>query len=196
MMNKRIFQYLGIAILIGGGAYFIQIEAEIPEYDRKEWSHWTTKDCINTREAVLIRDAKQIELSEDGCEVLDGVWYDPYSGVTILDPSKIDIDHYVPLKNAHESGAWEWDKEKKKEYANYLGNDYHLIAVSATENRRKGAKGPDEYLPPNEDYQCEYIKNWIEVKRDWDLEITFDVNLKYEIDANEGLKSCTFEIIN
>jgi len=47
-----------------------------------------------------------------------------------------------------------------------------LLSVSASENRKKGAKGPDEYLPPNQAFHCEYVAIWIKIKQDWELEMT------------------------
>jgi len=29
-------------------------------------------------------------------------------------PRKLDVDHVVPLKEAHDSGAWQWTPEKQK----------------------------------------------------------------------------------
>ena len=68
--------------------------------------------------------------------------------------------------------AWTWSAERKKQYANYLTYEKHLLAVSASENRKKGDKGPDRYMPPNAAYHCEYVKVWTQIKRDWELEMT------------------------
>lgn len=145
-------------------------------YKRALYRHWIDedKDCRDTRVEVLIRDARghKVEYSENGCEVVGGTWDDPYTGTSFKDPKSLDIDHLVPLKNAHESGAWAWTPESKREYANFLGYRQHLLAVSASENRKKGDKGPDRYMPPNENYQCAYVHAWVEVKRDWELEMT------------------------
>ena len=51
----------------------------------------------------------------------------------------------VPLFNAHLSGAWQWDAERKREYANYLDYDNHLIAVKSVANRAKSADGPEDW---------------------------------------------------
>ena len=33
----------------------------------------------------------------------------------------------------------------------------------------KGDKAPNKYIPAKEDYTCEYLKNWLEVKIVWNL---------------------------
>jgi len=48
----------------------------------------------------------------------------------------------------------------------------HLIAVTASANRKKGARGPEEYKPANQDYWCDYAINWVQIKVDWELSAT------------------------
>jgi hypothetical protein len=85
---------------------------------------------------------------------------------------QLDVDRLVPLKNAHDSGAWAWSAARRREYANYLKFNRHLLAVSASENRKKGDKGPDRYMPPRKEYHCEYVRTWVKIKADWELEMT------------------------
>ena len=87
-------------------------------------------------------------------------------------PAHLDVDHHVPLRNAHVSGAWAWDEERKEEYANYLGEENHLIAISARHNRSKGARGPEEWAPPDNDLWCDYATDWAEIKQGWSLTMT------------------------
>ena len=101
--------------------------------------------------------------------MLSGSWNDPYSGKTIIDATKLDIDHMVPLKGAHESGAANWSRERKRAYANDLDEPDTLIAVDRPLNLQKGAKDPAEWLPQNELYQVDYVRAWVAVKLKWGL---------------------------
>jgi hypothetical protein len=51
-------------------------------------------------------------------------------------------------------------------------------------NSSKGDKDPSEWLPPNEQYHCTYIKNWIEIKNLYGL--TFDAKEKIAIEKILG----------
>ena len=84
----------------------------------------------------------------------------------------MDIDHFIPLKNAHQSGGYNWSSAKKEEFANYRLDPDNLIAVNLSANRSKGAKGPDEWKPSNTDYWCEYAYDWIRIKDYWNLTAT------------------------
>lgn len=134
-------------------------------------------DCQNTRNEVLIRESTITVTFKDRtdgkeCIVILGRWVDPYSSEVFTDPKKLQIDHLVPLKNAHLSGGWAWDKTKKRLFANDLQDPNHLISVKAALNQQKGAKGPDEWVPPNEDFWCAYGDVWERIKEHWQLTMT------------------------
>ena len=174
------------------GRVYRDTKGKYEPYDRSAYRHWVDEDrnCLDARQEVLVRDEMagkaKVERRGTKCMVAEGTWIDPYSGSTLSSPKTIDVDHMVPLKNAHESGGWAWSPERKKAYANYLGNGYHLLAVSASENRRKSDKGPDRYLPPNTAKRCDYVENFVAVKREWGLRIT-----AAELQAVDGvLASC------
>ena len=44
-------------------------------------------------------------------------------------------------------------------------NNGVYLAVSASENRKKGDKGPSEYYPPNSAYRCTYAQKWRDTAR-------------------------------
>ena len=154
----------------------VEISSDIPEYNRDDWPHWTdyNKDCQDTRQEVLIEESLEpvVYKSDDACSVASGKWYGAYTDQFYYDPSELDIDHLIPLKNAHISGGYQWDKYMKDEFANQLLSPDNLIAVSASANRSKGARGPDEWKPDNKGYWCEYAYDWIRVKYLWNLTVT------------------------
>ncbi len=102
------------------------------------------------------------------CNVTQGEWFDPYTGETITRAADLDVDHVVPINHAWEIGASEWPMARRRAYYNDPDN---LILVGLSENRRKGDKGPLEYLPPRESFRCDYVKRWEFVKKKWGLPI-------------------------
>ena len=152
------------------------VPANIPAYDRGDWRHWTDEDsdCQDTRQEVLIQEsASHVEYKDsDRCRVASGEWSGPYTGERFTDPRNLDIDHMVPLGNAHRSGGWDWNEDLKRQYANDLSYSGHLIAVQSSANRAKGADGPEEWRPPDQDYWCRYAIDWIAIKNEWGLTAT------------------------
>ena len=106
------------------------------------------------------------------CRVATGQWWAPHLGHHLGNPGHIDVDHHVPLKNAHLSGGWAWTPEMKEAYANYLGEENHLVAISSRHNRSKGARGPEEWAPPDNMLWCDYATDWAEIKERWNLTMT------------------------
>ena len=153
-----------------------EILSNLPQYDRDDWKHWIDEDgdCQNARHEVLIDESlADVEFKDaKNCQVALGRWYDPFTAETLTDATKLDVDHMVPLKNAHDSGGWAWNKKRKSDYANYMKYEDHLIAVTASANRKKGAKGPDGWKPSNKAHWCDYATDWIEIKVEWDLTAT------------------------
>ena len=150
-----------------------EISSSIPEYNRNDWKHWIDEngDCQNTRHEVLIEESfETVTYTNDTyCSVSTGKWYGNYTGQYYYNASELDIDHFIPLKNAHQSGGHSWSSTKKKEFANYRLDPDNLIAVNLSANRSKGAKGPDEWRPSNAEYWCEYAYDWIRIKDYWNL---------------------------
>lgn len=166
-------------------SFFIKAKEEIHtltsvaiKYNRRDWKHWIDQDhdCQDTRQEVLIRDSLVPVTFKTAkhCKVLKGKWRCPYSGKIFTDPKDLDIDHLVPLKNAHQSGGGFWDKLRKKFYANNLKNPKALLAVWKKLNRQKGSKGPDRWKPPLKVGWCDYAKDWQKVKNNWGLLITLE----------------------
>ena len=152
------------------------VPGAIPEYDRDEWRHWTDEDgdCQDARQEVLVAESVSPIAYEDAgqCRVASGAWVGPYMGEQFDDPGRLDVDHMVPLGNAHQSGGWAWSAPEKRQYANDLSYENHLIAVQASANRSKGSKSPADWRPPDRGYWCQYAVEWIAIKTTWELTAT------------------------
>jgi hypothetical protein len=152
----------------------LRIEAEhVGGYDRtlfgKNWSD-ADRDGCNTRQEVLITESIIPVKIGDDCRVT-GKWFSVYDRVTTTDSSSFDIDHMVPLKEAWDSGAWNWNNDQRKKFANDLDKSFFLIAVTASSNRSKSDRDPAEWMPTSVSYRCEYARIWVKIKRAWDLSV-------------------------
>lgn len=87
----------------------------------------------------------------------DDSYTDPYnmevnSNIGDAGPKGYDWDHIVPLAYANAHGGCNWSVEEKRAFAD---DPYVGICVNASDNRSKGAKGPSEWLPDeNQDDYC------------------------------------------
>ena len=149
------------------------------DYDRSDWRHWVDadRDCQNTRAEVLIAESRAAVSfaprdDNDQCRVTQGQWRGPWSGQTFTDAGDVDIDHHVPLAHAHESCGWQWDADRKRDYANDLSIPASLQAMQASLNREKGKQPPDQWRPPRRAAWCRYAADWIAVKAHWQLTVT------------------------
>jgi len=148
----------------------------IPKYQREDWNTWDDidSDCQNTRHEVLQLESYVSVLftNSSSCFVSSGKWFDPYNGTFYFFSGDLDVDHFIPLYNAHISGAWSWSIEKKVRFANNLDDPDLLLAVNSFTNREKSAYGPEDWKPDNTKYWCEYAYDWIRIKYEWGLTAT------------------------
>ena len=166
----------GLAILHISAAIALcqDVDQNRVPYERKLYEHWIDADgdCLDTRQEVLIAESQSpAKLDPAGCRVVAGHWLDPYTGQRVVDPSMLDIDHLIPLAEAHRSGADSWTPEQRRRFANDLLHPEALIAVTAGSNRSKGSRDPALWLPPNEGFRCEYVRQWLITKAIWGLDM-------------------------
>ena len=97
------------------------------DVDGVEFGH----NGCDTRDDILRRDLSNV-VPPSGCKVLSGVLHDPYTGKDIhfnRDEGTdvlVQIDHVVPLLDAWQTGAQQWDQMKRTQFAN---DPLDLLAV-------------------------------------------------------------------
>lgn len=128
----------------------------------------TDGDGCDQRSQVLARDLTDVRRKEGRCGVESGTLLDPYTGETVTGVSKIQIDHVVPLAEMWRSGAAGWPQERRVAAANDLRN---LLAVAGRVNQAKGDQTPDEWMPPNGAYACQYGRIYVGVKAQYGLTV-------------------------
>ena len=141
-------------------------------YVRSKFKHWVSAgNGCDVRKAVIISEALKKPTVDKGCKIVGGEWYSPYDNVKVIEASKLDVDHMVPLAEAWDSGASSWDALKREKYANDQTDPIHLISVTAASNRSKSDQDPAEWMPTNKSYTCEYLTNWVSIKIRWGLSV-------------------------
>jgi hypothetical protein len=140
-------------------------------YRREGWPLWKDidGDGCDARDQALMAASTAPARVNGVCDVASGSWRSAYDGMTTTNPSELDIDHVVPLENAYQSGGWQWETDRRAQYAN---DQADLWVVSASSNRSKGAMAPDEWRPPARGVWCEYATRWVAIKIRWDLTAT------------------------
>ena len=151
----------------------ISVQREQPAgYSRSLFKHWVDadKDSCDTREEVLIIESTSpAQVDAYGCKVIEGNWLSPYDNMGHTNPSELDIDHMIPLKEAWDSGAHNWSSSQRQLFANDLSDPRSLIAVTAGQNRSKSDRDPSNWIPPNNSYLCTYLAEWVAIKFRWQL---------------------------
>jgi len=138
-------------------------------YSRERFDDWTTRNGCDTRQWVLIDEARGG--SRRGCDVRGARWWSYLDGVTTRNSSTFDGDHTVALAEAWGSGARNWKRARRDAFANDRGYRDSLIAASASSNRSKGDRSPAEWFPPRTAATCRLVQAWIAVKWRWGLSV-------------------------
>lgn len=99
-------------------------------------------------------------------EAQGGVW-SPYTLRRFDSIRETDIEHIVPLSEAHDSGMCARGLDAKRAFARDLRN--LTLASPAVNRNRKGHRDPAEWMP--EHNRCWYAVRWVEVKRKWQLSV-------------------------
>jgi hypothetical protein len=143
-------------------------------YDRaRQFGDWNdaNRDCQNTRAEVLQNESKITTsfTTTKRCTVKGGRWVTTWDGRTHTSATTVQIDHTVPVHEAWGSGARGWTKAKRVAFYNDLGDHRTLSAQTSALNSSKGARGPEQWMPPKN--RCAYIGEWVAVKHRWGLKV-------------------------
>ncbi|GGY78193.1 HNH endonuclease family protein [Streptomyces anulatus] len=140
-------------------------------YERDSFKHWVDEDddSCTTRAEVLLTEAVTAPEQGARCSLSGGSWLSYYDEAEVTDAKKLDIDHMVPLAEAWDSGTRDWTPERREAYANDLGSDRSLVAVTAKTNRSKADRDPAQWMPPAESATCTYLVDWTATKLRWAL---------------------------
>jgi hypothetical protein len=148
-------------------------EVNIPKYHRPDWDDgWDDADgdCLRTRDELLLSQSRiPATMTANGCKVVAGEWSDPYTGRTFTRADQLQVDHLVPLKEAHLSGGFLWSQDQKRRFAeDVVGGE--LVLTSKGGNSAKGDKDPGKgWVPTDTKLMCAYLSRWIGIKRRWSL---------------------------
>lgn len=145
------------------GALPVAPDLPTPAYDRDLYPHWSTVDGCSTRETVLIAHGTDVVVGED-CAPLSGRWTSRYDGAPVTDPTDLEIDHLVPLADAHRSGGAQWTREQRRQFANDVSN---LVPVTIDAHDPKGDQDPATWWPTLD--VCWYVGTWKDVKTRYQL---------------------------
>jgi hypothetical protein len=164
-MKLNLGHIISITIILGCSFLFA--------YDRSHFKHWVDwdDDCQDTRIEELIDHSLKppVFRAPKDCYIISGKWKCPYTGQVVSNPRKLDIDHIIPLAHAWNHGADQWDAIKREQFANDPEN---LLPVLFSENRSKGAKGIDEWVPANIEFHRDYALLWVYLKMKYQLEFS------------------------
>jgi hypothetical protein len=150
----------------------VELEDRTGGYNRDLFAVWIDADgdgCDTRDEVLLAENLTAADSASAGCIPIPGLWRSAYDSTDVTDPTQLDVDHLVSLKEAWDSGAWSWTPERRIAYANDLTDGRTLVAVSASSNRSKGDRDPSNWLPEDEQALCQFVGDWIAVKARWSM---------------------------
>lgn len=136
--------------------------AGIP-YDRESFDEGQDLDGdgCRTRCEVL---AQQRRPSLDGFP--DGGWVSIYDGYASDEPRDFEVDHVVALSEAWRSGAWAWDAETRRAFAN---DEDGLILATTASNQAKADRDPSSWRPAERSAWCRFAMTWTTMKARYQL---------------------------
>ena len=139
------------------------IPADIPDYDRGDWKHWVDEDgdCQDARQEVLIAESLVAVTYETDrkCRSRNRTVVGAAPGTppgATLQPFGRRPPRAAQERPSVGSLGMVAGRDKKRNTPTTSGEETHLIAISSRHNRSKGARGPEEWAPPDNALWCQY----------------------------------------
>ena len=145
----------------------IDMRHKVLGYDRSEFGNdWAVPlgSTCNTRQHVIFSQSA----AATDCASKSAELFDPYSQ-THIPTSDIEVDHIFPLSAAWDHGAYAWDDETRKNFAN---DPLNLVATSRSLNQSKSDSLPDEWLPPHPAARCWYSERLAAIAAAYSLSLS------------------------
>ncbi len=125
-------------------------------YSRNLFDHWSDIDgsgCHARQDVLLDQAISYVQRDRfSPCFIVEGDWYLPFDGQRFSGaPSDIDVDHVVALAEAWDSGADEWNFNRRRQFAN---DPLHLMVSDRQVNRDKADLDAGEWKPERRDSWC------------------------------------------
>ena len=114
-----------------------------------DWAIAPGSSC-DTRQVVIFSQSPNVS----DCTTESTELFDPYSQ-SLIPNANIEVDHVFPLSAAWDHGAYAWDDDTRKHFAN---DPLNLVATSRTLNQSKSDSLPGEWIPPNPAAHCWYAE--------------------------------------
>ena len=152
----------------------VRHNTKTPRYDRDRWAtRWGDhdEDCHNTRAEVLDEQSRTTVSysTSNPCRVASGSWITPWTQSRVYSAAQLQIDHHVPVADAHRSGGHLWSAKQRTSFYNDTDN---LNALPSEVNQDKSAHKPDRWRPELESTWCDYARQWVQIKGRYQLSVT------------------------
>ena len=142
--------------------------SRVRPFSPREWQA-PRGECQKSYTQVLA-DTSLVEIKyavhEDCAFVVSGQWHDAYTGKTIDDIRVIALDHRVSPQEAHYWGAAYWSQAQRMEF---LNDPLNLVPVSINQIKARKGRSPEEWMPEQKSYWCDYIVHREIVTRKYQL---------------------------
>lgn len=130
--------------------------SRVRPFSPREWQA-PRGECQKSYTQVLA-DTSLVEIKyavhEDCAFVVSGQWLDAYTGKTVDDIRVIALDHRVSPQEAHYWGAAYWSQAQRMEL---LNDPLNLVPVSIDQIKARKGRSPEEWMPEQKSYWCDYI---------------------------------------